>query len=115
MIEYALYFIMGGTIVSLVIWLARQGHTLLSGIALVFPSVTLVSMYFIGRAAGNNAVATTARSAIYSTFFVWIPYISTVAFLAPRLGVNRALVAGFLVFLVLALGWIYFNYTKGSL
>ncbi len=114
MLEYVLYFMMGGTIVSLVVWFAKQGHPLLSGVALVFPSVTLVSMYFVGRAAGSNAVSATAKAAIFSTFFVWIPYISTVAFLSPRLGVNRALVAGFMVFLVLASVWVYFNYTRGA-
>ncbi|MFQ5816224.1 MAG: hypothetical protein ACE5G7_06985, partial [Candidatus Hydrothermarchaeaceae archaeon] len=67
MFEYALYFLVGGSIVSSVVWLARLGHPFLSGVALVFPSVTLVSIYFIGKRVGDEAAAASARSAISST------------------------------------------------
>ncbi len=64
-------------------------------------------MYFIGRAAGANAVAVSARSAILSTFLVWIPYIATISYFAPRIGVNRSLAAALGVFLILAIAWVY--------
>jgi uncharacterized membrane protein (GlpM family) len=115
MLEYALYFLIGGGIVSVVVWLARQGHPFLSGMALVFPSVTLVSMYFIGKTAGDEAVAASARSAISSTFIVWLPYITTVAYLSPRVGVNRALAVGLALFLILVFLWIYLNQIRCSL
>ncbi len=115
MLDYALYFLTGGTVVSLVVWLARQGHPFLSGMALVFPGVTLVSLYFIGKNAGDEVAAASARSAIYSTFAVWLPYIATVAYFSTRWGVNRALSVGFAIFLIFGTIWIYYNRLKGAI
>lgn len=110
--EYLLYFLVGGSIVSLVVYLAKQGYPFLSGIALVFPSVTMLSFYFIGRAAGNTAVVESARSALLATFIVWVPYVLAIIYLTPRHGVTTALTVGILVFMALALIWIY---TKGNI
>jgi len=110
-VEYLLYFVAGGSIVSLVVYLAKQGHPFLSGIALVFPSVTMLSFYFIGRASGSAAVVESAKSALFATFIVWVPYVLVIVYLTPRLGVNSALAGGVIVFLVLALLWIY---TRGN-
>ncbi len=107
MLEYLLYFIVGGSIVSLVVGLAKSGHPFLSGVALVFPSVTLISMYFIGRSAGTNAVVESAKSAILSSLIVWLPYIATIAYLAPRIGVNRSLIVAFVVFLLFASAMVF--------
>lgn len=111
MLEYFLYFIAGGSIVTLVVYLAKQGYPFLSGIALVFPSVTMLSFYFIGRTTGNVAVVESAKSALFATFIVWIPYVLVIVYLTPRFGVNSALAGGVLVFIILALIWIY---TRGN-
>ena len=109
MLDYFLYFITGGAIVTAVIWLARAGYPFLSGIALVFPSVTLVSFYFVGKSSGWEAVALSAKSTLYATFFVWMPYIITIAYLTPKFGVNKTLAIGTMVFFILAFVWICLN------
>jgi uncharacterized membrane protein (GlpM family) len=106
--EYILYFITGGSIVTIVAWLARIGHPFLSGIALVFPSVTLVSFYFLGKSVGREAVSTSAKSALLATFFLWLPYMTAIVYLIPRFGVNKALVLALAVFLMLALIYVKF-------
>jgi uncharacterized membrane protein (GlpM family) len=111
LLEYLLYFVAGGSIVSLVVYLAKQGHPFLSGIALVFPSVTMLSFYFIGRTTGSAAVVESAKSALFATFIVWVPYVLVIVYLTPRLGVNTALAGGVIIFMVLALLWIY---TRGN-
>lgn len=109
MLRYLLYFLMGGITVTLVVLFAELGHPFLSGMVIVFPAVTVISFYFIGRAAGPEAVAVTAKSALYTSAVVWVPYILTVIYLAPRAGVNRALLMGIGVFLVVGSVWVYFN------
>jgi len=111
LLEYLLYFAAGGSIVTLVVYLAKQGHPFLSGIALVFPSVTMLSFYFIGRTTGSAAVVESARSALFATFIVWVPYMLVIIYLTPRFGVNSALALGVLLFLVLTFLWIY---TRGN-
>lgn len=109
MIEYILYFITGGLIVTSVVALARAGHPFLSGLALTFPSVTIVSFYFIGKTKGASFVVTTAKSSFLAVLFVWSPYILTVIYLASKAGVNKALLAGFFVFLVFGSVWVYLS------
>lgn len=109
MLRYLLYFLMGGITVTLVVLFAEMGRPFLSGLAIVFPAVTVISFYFIGRAAGPESVAMTARSALYTSAVVWVPYILTVIYLAPRVGVNRALLMGVAVFLVVGSIWVYYN------
>ncbi|MBI5253057.1 MAG: hypothetical protein HY930_01455 [Euryarchaeota archaeon] len=105
--EYISYFITGGGVVTIATWLARMGHPFLSGIALMFPSVTLVSFYFLGKSAGGEAVSASAKSALRATFFLWLPYMTTIIYLTPRLGVNKALLFALAVFLMLALIYVY--------
>jgi uncharacterized membrane protein (GlpM family) len=88
--------------------LAERGHPFLAGIAALFPSITLVSFYFIGKSAGNEAVALTAKSCLVS-LLVWIPYVLTIAWLSPRIGTNKALLIGVLIFSILAFALVYAN------
>lgn len=101
MLQYLLYFLVGGTVVTAITVLAERGHPLLAGVVTLFPSITVVSFYFIGKSAGNEAVAATARSCLIA-LSVWIPYIVTVIWLSPRIGTNRALLMGVLIFILLA-------------
>ena len=109
MLRYLAYFLMGGLTVTLVVLLAEMSHPFLSGMAIVFPAVTVISFYFIGRAAGPEAVTVTARSALYTSAVVWVPYILTVIYFAPRVGVNRAILMGIGVFLAVGSLWVYIN------
>lgn len=109
MLRYLAYFLTGGITVTLIVLFAEMGRPFLSGLAIVFPAVTVISFYFIGRVAGPVSVAATARSALYTSAVVWVPYILTVIYFAPRVGVNRAIILGIGVFLVVGTVWVYFN------
>ena len=108
MIRYVLYFLVGGFVVTLISVLAERGHPLVAGIVAIFPGITLVSFYFIGRAAGDVAVALTAKSCLLS-IPILIPYILTIVWLSPRIGTNKALVIGVLIFTILAFALAYAN------
>jgi uncharacterized membrane protein (GlpM family) len=64
--------------------LAERGHPLLAGIVAIFPGITLVSFYFIGQAAGDDAVARTAKACLRS-IPIWIPYALAIVWLSPRI------------------------------
>ncbi|RZN41092.1 MAG: hypothetical protein EFT35_02375 [Methanophagales archaeon ANME-1-THS] len=108
MLQYLVYFLVGGAVVTAISVLAEKGHPLLAGVVTLFPSITLVSFYFIGKSTGNEAVAATAKSC-FIALSVWIPYILTIIWLSPRIGTNKALVIGVLIFIVLACALIYAN------
>jgi len=112
MIQYLLYFLVGGTVVTAISLLAERGHPLLAGVVTLFPSITLISFYFIGRSAGNEAVAATAKSCLIS-LSIWVPYVLTVIWLSPRIGTNKALVIGVLIFIILAFALVYANRIVG--
>jgi uncharacterized membrane protein (GlpM family) len=112
MLRYLLYFLVGGFVVTLVTALAERGQPLLAGVVAIFPSITLVTFYFIGRSAGDLAVSLTAKSCLLS-FFVWIPYALAVIWLSPRLGTNKALAIGVLIYAVLAFALVSANRLTG--
>ena len=108
-----LYFIAGGTLVTAAVLFAEIGNPFLSGIALMFPSITAVSYYFIGKNVGSTGVAATIKSTIISAFIVWLPYMITLSYLAPRMGVNKALAFSIMVFLIIGTIWITVNNKYG--
>ena len=112
MIRYVLYFLVGGFVVTLMSVLAERGHPLLAGIVAIFPGITLVSFYFIGQVAGDVAVARTAKACLLS-IPIWIPYAVAIVWLSPRIGTNKALLIGVLIFTVLAFALVYANQITG--
>lgn len=105
-------FLVGGAVVTAISVLAERGHPLLAGVVTLFPSITVVSFYFIGRSVGNEAVASTAKSCLIS-LSVWIPYVLTVIWLSPRTGTNKALLIGVFLFIILAVALVYINRIVG--
>jgi len=112
MLRYLLYFLVGGFVVTAVTALAERGQPLLAGVVAIFPSITLVTFYFIGKTAGDLAVSLTAKSCLLS-IFVWIPYVLAVIWLSPRLGTNKALAIGVLIYAVLAIALVSVNRLTG--
>lgn len=108
-----LYFIAGGMLVTAAVLFAEIGNPFLSGIALMFPSITAVSYYFIGKSVGSAGAATSIKSTIASAFIVWLPYMLTLSYLTPRMGVNKALVFSIAVFLIIGSIWLFINKKYG--
>lgn len=108
-----LYFIAGGVTVTAAVLLAEIGNPFLSGIAIMFPGITVISYYFIGKIAGAACVSTSIKSIITAALIVWLPYMLTLAYLAPRMGVNKALVFSIRVFLIIGTAWLFINNKYG--
>ena len=101
-----LYFLTGGLFTTLIVALEESGHRTLSGLATLVPVFTLVAYVFIGESAGGAAVGQHAKWVLAGTLVSWVPYMLAVAYLAPKVGSQKAILAGLALFFVLALSYI---------
>ncbi len=106
--EYLIYFLVGGAYTALIIGLEHSDNRILSGLAALVPVFTVTAYLFIGTTRGGDAVSQHAWLVLFGTLVAWVPYMITVALLAPKIGTNRAIPAGLGVFLVLALAYLEF-------
>ncbi len=92
-IKYLFYFIIGGTIVSLVTYLAGNAKGLLAAFFANLPVITLITFLTIYSEAGEKAVVEYAKGFIIM-LFPWLAYIFSVIFLTQRLGLIPSLAIG---------------------
>ncbi len=100
------YFITGGLFTTIIVALEEVGQRSLSGLATLMPVFTLVAYLFIGQTAGSHAVSQHAKWVLAGTLVTWVPYMLAIAYLAPKIGSHRAILAGLAIFFVLALAYI---------
>ena len=100
------YFVTGGLVTTIIVVLEQTGKRTLSELATLIPVFTLVAYFFIGQTKGGQAVGQHAKFVLVGTLISWVPYMLVVACLAPKIGPNRAILAGLAVFFVLALAYI---------
>lgn len=97
-----IYFLVGGTVTTLIVVLEQSGHRMLSGLAALVPVFTLVSYLFIGQTDGGIAVSQHSKFVLVGTLVSWVPYMATIAYLSPKIGPNKAIAAGIILFFILA-------------
>ncbi len=83
--KYALYFLLGGSIVSFSTYLGSQGKSFLAAMASTFPAITGVTFILLYA---NGGGATTVDYAKNLLWFVppWIVYVLAMIMGIPRLG-----------------------------
>ena len=101
-----IYIITGGLFTTIIVVLEETGQRTLSALATLIPVFTLVAYFFIGQTKGGQAVGQHAKFVLVGTLISWVPYMLVVAYLSPRIGPNKAIIAGLGVFFVLALIYI---------
>lgn len=101
-----LYFFTGGLVTTAIVLLEGSNQRILSGLATLMPVFTLVAYLFIGQSHGGQTVSQHAWLVLWGTIVSWIPYMITVAVLATKLGPNKAIAVGLVVFFVLALAYL---------
>lgn len=106
LLNLLMYFMTGGLFTTLIVVLEDSGRRTLSGLATLVPVFTLVAYFFIGESSGGPAVGQHAKWVLAGTLVSWVPYMLAVAYLAPRLGSQKAILIGLAVFFVLALAYI---------
>ena len=85
LVKYAVYFLLGGTIVSVSTYLGSQGKSFLAAMASTFPAITGVTFILLYVSGG---VTTTVDYAKNLLWFVppWIVYFLAMIAGVPRLG-----------------------------
>jgi hypothetical protein len=101
--KYILYFLIGGTIISVVTYFASHSRTMVAAFFANLPVMTLITFLTIYYEAGQKAVVPYAHGLIIM-LFPWLGYIGAIIFLTPRIGVIPSLLIG--IFLYLALAYI---------
>ena len=110
MFQYLFYFLVGGLVVSAVVFFEESGYTTLSRIAILFPVVTWLSYLFIGNFGTPQQVADSATYVLFGTIVAWIPYMASIVYFAPKFGVEKAIIIALAVFVVLAAIFSYVYY-----
>lgn len=105
-LNLVIYFVTGGAFTTIIVALEESGRRTLSGLATLIPVFTLVAYFFIGESRGGAAVGEHAKWVLTGTLVSWVPYMLAVAYLAPRIGSQKAILAGLALFFVLAIGYI---------
>jgi len=106
--KYFLYFVIGGIITTAIVALEEQGMPLLSRLAALFPVFTWLAYLFIGEFGAPQQIADHAKFVLLGTIASWIPYMLSIIYFAPRIGVYKALAVSVIIFIVVALAFSYF-------
>ena len=99
--KYLFYFLIGGTVVSVVTYYASHARTLLAAFFANLPVMTLLTFLMIYREAGEAAVVPYAKGLLVM-LVPWLCYIFTVVLMTPRIGVGPSLLAGLSFYLAVA-------------
>jgi hypothetical protein len=83
--KYAVYFLLGGTIVSLSTYLGSQGRSFLAAFASTFPAITGATFILIYLNGGSDSLVGYAKNLLW---FIppWIVYVTAMILGVPRLG-----------------------------
>jgi hypothetical protein len=84
-VKYAVYFLLGGTIVSISTYLGSQGRSFLAAFASTFPAITGATFILIYLNGGSESLVGYAKHLLW---FVppWIVYVITMILGVPRVG-----------------------------
>lgn len=99
--NFIFYFILGGTVVSLVTFIGSQGKGLLAAFVATFPTMTVLTFALIYSKSGEVATLNYAKGLLLMTA-PWIIYVLCLIFLLPRWGFLKSIVAGVLTYMILA-------------
>jgi hypothetical protein len=99
--KYLLYFLLGGTIVSVSTYFGSQGKSFLAAFASTFPAITGATFVLIYLNGGSESLVGYAKNLLW---FVppWIVYVITMILGVPRVGFWPAMIGS----LVLYLGFV---------
>jgi hypothetical protein len=98
LVKYALYFLLGGTIVSVSTYLGSQGKSFLAAFASTFPAITGATFVLIYLNGGQDAIVGYAKNLLW---FVppWIVYVATMIVGIPRFGFWPAMVGSLVIYM----------------
>ncbi len=100
-IKYIIYFLIGGTMVSLITYLAGSAKGLLAAFLANLPVITLITFLTIYANAGEKVAVDYAKNLLIMVI-PWFAYIFSVIFLAQRIGFIPSLALGLVSYFMLS-------------
>jgi uncharacterized membrane protein (GlpM family) len=97
----ALYFVIGGLVVSLVTYFGSQGRSELAVFIAFLPGTTLITLITIYLGGGTGAAVSYAKSMLI-LLPAWVLYVLGVVFLLPRLGLVVSMVVSVAIYVAAA-------------
>jgi uncharacterized membrane protein (GlpM family) len=94
----ALYFVIGGLVVSIVTYYGSKGNSELAVFIAFLPATTLITLITIYLSGGTGAAVSYAKSMLI-LLPAWVLYVVGVIFLLPRLGLALSLVVSVAAYL----------------
>ena len=95
--KYALYFIIGGTVVSLTTYLGSLGRSWLAAFVTTFPALTGITFILMYLNAGVEPTVPYARNLLYFVI-PWLAYVGFYLVTIDRLGFWFALMGAIVLF-----------------
>jgi uncharacterized membrane protein (GlpM family) len=99
MLQYLIYFLIGGTVVAAVAYLGSRGDSALAALVASLPVLFLLNVFVMYRAGGMNGSLTYAKGVVLM-LPVFVFYAALTIWLLPRLGMPKALILGLPVYLI---------------
>ena len=99
MLQYLIYFLIGGTVVAAVAYLGSRGDSALAALVASLPVLFLLNVFVMYRAGGMNGSLTYAKGVVMM-LPIFVFYAALTIWLLPRLGMPKALVLGLPVYLI---------------
>lgn len=100
-------FVLAGGIIVCAVFLSQTVGPLVGGVFSSFPAIITSTIFIISRVEGVEASRSIAVPVMASTLFTIVPYIITVRFLFPSVGVITGTLAGYAVAIPLSLAAFY--------
>ncbi len=92
------FMVAGSVVVGISLAAEKLKNPLLAGILMMLPSITIVSVYFVGKSMGTPAAASIVWWALVG-FPVWLAYAISLYYFLHHMELVSAIVCSFLVFL----------------
>lgn len=99
MLQYIIYFLIGGTVVAAVAYLGSRGDSALAAFVASLPVLFLLNVFVMYRVGGMNGSLTYAKGVVLM-LPVFVFYAALTIWLLPRLGMPKALMLGLPVYLI---------------
>jgi uncharacterized membrane protein (GlpM family) len=97
----SLYFVLGGTIVTLITYFGSQGKGVLAAFIGFFPSITLVTLFTIYAKSGVGATVSYFKGMLL-LIPAWVLYALAMIFILPRWGIVPSVITGIVLYVGVA-------------
>jgi hypothetical protein len=98
----SLYFVLGGTIVTLITYFGSQGKGVLAAFIGFFPSITVVTLFTIYLKSGTSATVSYFRGMLF-LIPAWVLYALAMIFILPRWGIIPSVIIGICLYVGVSL------------